>query len=185
VGNQDRDDPDDEDTGPRHPTAAQLRRHRRAVPTGIPVLDDPELAPDPIPEPELVWPAVPDRVDAEVLRRAGRDPGEPAMPAEISAIVRQIAARLREEFAARGTDPGVTRRLDALERDFEPHKRFGKWVAGVAGAALLAVGVFLYHRGADEQHVADEIKALNKEAERLQHQIDQIATPTTSKEPRP
>lgn len=179
------DDPDSDD--PRRPTEAELRRHRRAVPGGTPVVD---LVRGPDPEPDLVpWPAVADPGDAEALRRAGRDPTEPAMPAEITALLKRLRRELREEFASL-RDGTAAKRLDAiedrqgsLERDFEPHKRFGKYVAGIAGAALLGLGLFLYHRGADEQRIADDVKAALEKANRCETKIDQLLTPT--KEPRP
>jgi hypothetical protein len=182
------DDPtDDEDTDRRqHPTAAELRRHRRTVPGGIAAVEL-ELPAEPV-EPGWAWPAAADPVDAEVLRRGGRDPSEPAMPAEISAIVRQLEERLRDGFRAMilqaPRDAATSKRLDAiesrlgpLEKDFEPHRRFGKWVAGIAATALVAVGVFLYHRGRDEQHVTDELQRLGRLVDKLESKIEQQTGP--------
>lgn len=184
MDHQDRDDPDDEEDTDRRrrPTAAELRHHRRTVPGGIAVLAELEPAPAEPPEPEFSWPAAADHRDAEALRRAGRDPDDPVRPAEVSAIVRQLAKRLRDEFSALLTDAprdiaaAVNERFDKLEarlapleRDFEPHRRFAKWVAGIAGAALLAVGVFLYHRGADEQRVTDKLQQLERDIWRVEH----------------
>lgn len=174
---RDPDDDDEEDTDrQRRPTAAELRHHRRTVPGGIPALD---LDAPPVLDPPFDWPLAADPVDAEVLRRAGRDPTEPAMPAEISAIIRQLDRRFREAFeamVARGVDPKVLARISKLEVDFEPHRRFGKWVAGVAATALVAVGVFLYHRGQDEQHVTDELQRLGALVDKLEHRVDQTGT---------
>ncbi len=145
------------------------------------MVDDLEHAPEPADPVPFAWPTVADRVDAEVLRRASRDPSEPVVPAEISQIVRQLADKLREEFrtlvAQAPWDDTLATRLAQLERDFEPHRRFGKWVAGVAGAALLAVGIFLYHRGQSEQLVTDEIKAVREKADRCETKIDQLKDP--------
>lgn len=157
-------DPDDEDTDRRHlPTPAQVRHRRHTVPGGIPVAD-------PKPDP-FDWP-VADSVDAEVLRRAGRDPDVAVTPAEISAIVRRLEARLRDGFRA-PRDDGLRAEFETLRRDFEPHRRFGKWVAGIAGAALIAVVVFAYQRGRDEQHVADEMQRLTKLVDKLETKIEQ------------
>lgn len=184
MDRQDRDDTDDEEDTDRRrrPTAAELRHHRRTVPGGIAVVADLEPEPAEPPELEVPWPAVPDRHDAEALRRSGRDPADPVRPAEVSAIVRQLARKLRDEFsvlladAPRDIAAAVNERLDKfearlapLERDFEPHRRFAKWVAGIAGAALLAVGVFLYHRGADEQRVTDKLQQLERDIWRVEH----------------
>lgn len=171
MDDHDRDDPDDEPP-PHRPTATELRRHRRTVPGGVAVLD---LARAPEPDPDLVpWPVVADHGDAEALRQAGRDPTEPAMPAEITAIVKRLRRELREEFRAMGVDPDLANRLNRLERDFEPVRRLGKWAAGVALGAALAIGAFLYRRGADEQRIADEIKAASDKAARCETKIDSL-----------
>ena len=185
MDHPDSDDPDgleDTPTPTRHPTAAELRRHRRTVPRGTPIL--PALDDAPVHDPDDVeteWPAAADPRDAEILRRAGRDPTEPAMPAEITAIVRRLRRELREELQAVAQDPkalGELRtELEALRREFEPHRKFGRWVAGIAGAALLAVGVFLYHRGADEQHVTDEIRRVDEKVDRCLNQISKDTKP--------
>jgi hypothetical protein len=178
------DDPDDEDTDRRRPTAAE-RHHRRSYPLGVPVRP-PEVPSEAAPDADFDWPAALDRLDAEVPRRAGRDPDEPAARAEISAIARQLVARLRlltdapQDLNRRLV--ALEGRLGPLERDFEPVRRLGKWAAGVALGAALAIGAFLYRRGADEQRVADEINEVRDHAARLQHQIDSFQT---SKEPRP
>lgn len=177
-------DRDDEDTDRRRPTAAELRRHKRTVPGGIPVLPEPGPT---AAEPSFEWP-FPDHVDAEVLRRAGRDPSEPAAPAEISAIVRRLEERLLTAFRTL-TPQDVDKRLDAtecrlgaLEHDIDPVRRLGKWAAGMALGAALAIGAFLYRRGADEQRVADDIKAVREKAERCETKID---SHLNLKEPRP
>lgn len=172
------DDPDDP---PRRPTAAELRHHRRTIPRGVPALPD-DTPVEPV-EPDFEWPAEPDRRDAEVLRRGNRDPEEPVRPAEVSAIVRQLARKMREEFSRLLTDAprdaiaALDERLDRFERDFEPHRKFGKWVAGVAGAALVAVGFFLYHRGRDEQAVTDKQQHLEERLDRLERRIDSQTGP--------
>jgi outer membrane murein-binding lipoprotein Lpp len=177
----DHDPDDEEDTDRRRPTAAELRRHRRTVPGGVPAVA-PSDPPDA--EPDFEWPVTPDRRDAEVLRRAARDPEDPVRPAEISAIVHKLAARLREEVSRLLTDQpqDLNKRVGALERDFEPVRRLGKWAAGVALGAALAIGAFLYRRGADEQRIADEIKAARDKAERCELKIDSFLN---IKDPRP
>lgn len=179
---QDRD-PDDEDTDRRRPTAAELRHHRRTVPGGIPALAEPELESL---EPEFPWPTAPDRLDAEVLRRANRDPEDPVRPAEVSAIVRELAKRLRAEFSSLLTAvPAdiagqIEKRVAVLEKDFGPHRIFGKWVAGIAATALVAIGYFLYHRGQEEQHVTDELIRLGGLVDKLEKKIDsQLTGPRT------
>lgn len=173
-------DPDDEDTDRRRPTAAEMRHHRRTVPGGTPIL--PECDPDPD-EPEFPWPAAPDRLDAEVLRRAGRDPDDPVRPAEVSAIVRELAKRLRAEFSSLLTQVPqdiagqIEKRVAVLERDFDPVRRVGRWAAGGALVALIAVVTFVYQRGRDEQHVTDELIRLGGLVDKLEKKIDQLQGP--------
>lgn len=174
------DDSDQDDT-PRRPTAAELRRHKQTVPRGIPALADPDALPEPV-EPDFAWPVEPDRRDAEVLRRAGRDPNVPVSPAEISAIVHKLAERLRDEMGRLLTQvPAdiagqIEKRVEVLEKDFGPHRVFGKWVAGIAATALVAIGYFLYHRGQDEQHVTDELARLGGLVDKLEKKIDSQPT---------
>lgn len=126
-----------------------------------------------LPEPvDFEWPLESDRADAEVLRRAGRDPAAPVAPAEVSAIVRQIVGRLREEFGRFRMPDGLEQRLAELEKDFEPHRKFGKWVAGLAATAIVGTGYFLYHRGADEQHITDQIQTLTETVHRLERHLE-------------
>lgn len=69
----------------------------------------------------------------------------------------------------------------ALEREFAPHQKFGKWVAGIAFTALLAVGAFLYHRGAQEQLVTDLMQHLGDRLTAVENRLNY----DHSKEPRP
>lgn len=190
---QDRDDPEDNAPTPRRPTAAERRQHAKSHPYGVPVVrlpDDPPAAPDDPDDPlPFDWAELPDRRDAECLRRSGRDPSYPVVPAELSQIVRRVTATLRAEFRAMlarapvALSEELERRMDRLERDFAPVQRLGKWAAGVALGAALALGAFLYRRGADEQRVADEIKEVRDHAAHLQLQLDSLLRPI--KEPRP
>lgn len=167
----DNHDPDDEDTDRRHlPTPAQVRHHRRTVPGGIPVLEPLDPTPNPDAELDINWPVAPDRHDAEVLRRGGRDPDDPVRPAEVSAILRQIVKRLRDEF---GASADLEKRVATLERDIDPVRRIGRWAAGAALAAIVAVGGFLYQRGRDEQHVTDELQRLTTLVDKLETKIEQ------------
>lgn len=172
-------DPDDEDTDRRRPTPAERRQRALSYPYGVPAIrlaDDP---PDDADELPFDWADEPGRLDADGLRRAGRDPATPVAPAELSAIIRQMAKRMRAEFSALLTQAPldvaerVEKRIAALEKDFEPHKRFGKWVAGGAFAAVIAVIVFVYDRGKSEQHVADELQRLGALVDKLERKIDQ------------
>lgn len=183
MDDHDRDDPDDEEDTDRRqrPTAAQLRRHVRTVPGGIPILEPVE----PAPEPDFEWPVTPDRRDAEVLRRAARDPDDPVRPAEISAIVHKLVAKMRNELSELLTQvPAdiagqVEKRVAVLERDFDPVRRIGRWAAGAALAAIVAVGGFLYQRGRDEQHVTDELARLGTLVEKLEKKLEQQTTTGT------
>ncbi len=177
------DSDDDEDTDRRRPTAAERRLHQRSHPYGVPVI---RLAADPQDEPQddlpFDWGDIPDRQDADGLRRAGRDPSRPVAPAELSAIIRQLARRLRNEFSQLLTQvPAdiagrIEDRLVVLEQDFAPVRRVGRWAAGAALAALVAVGGFLYHRGRDEQHVTDELQRLTALVDKLERKIDSLQT---------
>lgn len=183
-------DPDDEEDTDRRPTAAELRRHRRTVPGGTPILPGEMDASED--EPAFEWPAAPSRRDAEVLRRANRDPGEPVSPAEISAIVHQLAARLREEFSRLLTQgpQDLTADLAELRKTVADHgqvigpaRSAASWALRGAVAAVLIVGGFLYKRGADEQHITDEIQALTDKVHRLETQIDHAPNQTKDRTP--
>lgn len=166
-------DPDDEDTDRRRPTAADRSRPTRTRPAAAPPPDESEEA---IP---FDWGGEPSRPDAEGLRRAGRDPSVPVLPAELSSIIRQMARKMREEFARALTDGiggGVEKRLAVLEKDFDPVRRVGRWAAGIAATALVAVIIFAYNRGQSEQHITDELQRLTTLVDKLERKIEQIGS---------
>lgn len=180
------DDPDDEQPTPlpehRRPSAAERRLYRRTHPHGVDVvrMPDEQLSIDE--EIPFDWTTEPSRPDAEGLRRASRDPDQPVAPAELSAIIRQVARRLRREMqevlaqAPADLVAKVEQRIATLEKDFAPVRQIGRWAAGAALAALVAVVGFVYHRGQDEQHVTDELTRLGGLVDKLENKIAQLQT---------
>lgn len=166
----------DEDTDRRsRPTVAEIRHHRRTVPRGISVLPDDA----PAPEPDFSWPLEPDRHDAEILRRAGRDPEDPVRPAEITAIVRMLGgeiARLRIVVEGSERRPGLTQTVEDHTRVIGPARTAASWALRGTVAAVLVVGGFLYQRGAAEQHITDEIGALTDKVGRLERQVEHLTS---------
>lgn len=171
-------EPDDKADTDRRPTAAELRRHHWTAPRGIPALADEP----PPPEPDFDWPLAPDPEDAEVLRRAGRDPGIAAHPAEVSAIVRRLRREFERMLAARA-DTADAERLERVERQVADHSQVigpartaASWALRGTVAAVLVVGGFLYKRGSDEQRITDQIQVLAEKVGRLETQVERIQT---------
>jgi hypothetical protein len=85
-------------------------------------------------------------------------------------------AALRAEVARLRDAPGL--QLDelhdkhaAMERDLAPIKRLGRWAAGIAFSALIAVGTFLYVRGTSEGGDRVRLERLQRDVEELQRDL--------------
>lgn len=117
---------------------------------------------------------------AERLRTADGD----AYEAIATLAVELSAAKQRERSANKDLDkqfraflaqqPGGARfdelaaKVAGHDQVITPTRAIARWAAGIAFAALLAVGAFLYHRGADEQSVRDQLQQLARDLSRLE-----------------
>lgn len=189
----DRDDPDEDAPTPRAPTRAELRRHRETYPE-MPVLQG-EGDDEDTPDVNSIYddPIRVTRRDHEAARRAGRG-DEPVTSVELSAIIRRLESRIYERIRRDhgrtmdrladaidgvGDQPGLIRTVASHSEVIGPARRTASWALRGVVAAFLLVGGFLYKRGADEQHVTDEIQALTDKVNRLERIHE------TQKDPRP
>lgn len=188
----DRDD--DEDTGRRRPTDAERRHHAKSYPLGMPIL--PELDVEPENEDDFGSPyddpIVPTRRDAEAVKRSGRDPDEPVRTIEVSAMFRgfgrALLAHLDRKYekplgdvrrlvaVVEGTTgrPGLGDTVAAHAQIVGPARTAASWALRGTVAAVLVLGGFLYKRGSDEQHAADEIQTLRRDVAKLEAEILQL-----------
>lgn len=143
----------------------------------------------------------PTRRDAEAVKRANRDPDDPVRTIELSAIFRafgrsmlkriraeradtlRTVARLRDTLDGSQGTPGLVATVANHAQVVGPARTAARWAAGGAAAAVVAVLAFAYGRGAQEQHVTDEIQGLRHQVEYLQGQLDHLRN--QNKDPRP
>lgn len=136
-------------------------------------------------------PIVPTRRDAEAVRRANRDPDDPVRTIDLSAIFRAFGRALLKRMRAERAEtaktvarlqatldgapgaPGLTATVANHAQVVGPARTAARWAAGGAAAAVVAVLAFAYGRGAQEQHVTDEIQSLHHQVERLEKQLDE------------
>jgi hypothetical protein len=64
--------------------------------------------------------------------------------------------------------------LSKLEREFAPIRSFSKWALGVAGAAALAIAIFLYQRGFGEGGNSVRMELLEKTVGKLEGEIGRL-----------
>lgn len=68
----------------------------------------------------------------------------------------------------------LTSAINKLEREFSPIRSFSKWALGVAGAAALAIAIFLYQRGFGEGGNSVRMELLEKTVSKLDGELARI-----------
>lgn len=91
-----------------------------------------------------------------------QQPGGP----KFDEVLREVA-RLAAVIDGTAKTDGLVKTVADHDRVVVPTGRIAKWAAGIAFTVAVAVGAFLYQRGAYEQKINDEMQQLQRDLSRI------------------